>query len=207
MLCPYPPLRISFHLTCSTAGPAKKFSAPIELIQCIVSMVVGGWPVSSASNLVNSSLRSSITLSALAMTAARSAGGVEGHGPVSNALRAAATAASTSAAAARGTLPTYSPVAGQCTSMTSEVDGSVHLPPINSLSYSVFWLSGICAAPPHRSALHRRQRHGATLPSRRQNENRFQSTGGCGCSTSTRLLTRNSRSTGAEIIHHAHRGW
>src|SRR5579884_3455483 len=95
------------------------------------------------------------------MTAARSAGGVEGHGPVSNALRAAATAASTSAAAASGTLPTYSPVAGQCTSMTAEVDGAVHVPPMNSLSYSVFWLSVM--AP--------------TLPTRTRNENTFQSSG------------------------------
>jgi hypothetical protein len=52
-------------------------------------------------------------------------------------LRAAAQAASTSAAAAIGTLPTYSPVAGECTSMTSAVDGSTHLPPMNNLSYSV----------------------------------------------------------------------
>lgn len=99
-------MRTSFHLTWSTAGPAKKFSAPIELIQCIVSTLVGGWPVSAASSWVNRSLRSSITLSALAMTAARSFGGVVGHGPLSKAARAAATAASTSAAAASGTLPT-----------------------------------------------------------------------------------------------------
>ncbi len=93
------------------------------------------------------------------MTAARSFGGVEGHGPWSNALRAAATAASTSAGAASGTLPTYSPVAGQCTSMTSDVDGSVHLPPMKSLSYSVL-ASSLMAA---------------TLPKQSQNENTFQS--------------------------------
>lgn len=87
----------------------------------------------------------------------RSCGGVEGQGPLSNAARAAATAASTSAAAAIGTLPTYSPVAGQRTSITSEVDGLVHLPPMKSLSYSVA-LSDICAAPPHRCARHRRRR-------------------------------------------------
>src|SRR5205807_7715820 len=92
---------------------------------------------------------------------ARWAGGVEGHGPESNALRAAETAASTSAAAARGTLPTYSPVAGQCTSMTSDVDGAVHLPPMKSLSYSVVRLSVICAAPPHRSVP--RKRDGGAL--------------------------------------------
>src|SRR5271154_2863912 len=93
------------------------------------------------------------------MTAARSFGGVEGHGPWSNALRAAATAASTSAAAASGTLPTYSPVAGQCTSMTSDGGGSGHLPLMKSLSYSVL-ASSLMAA---------------TLPKPIQNENRFQS--------------------------------
>jgi hypothetical protein len=50
---------------------------------------------------------------------------------------AAAHAALTSASAASGTCPTFSPVAGENTSMTSEVDGSTHLPPMNSLSYSV----------------------------------------------------------------------
>ena len=121
------------------------------------------------------------------MTAARSFGGVVGQGPLSNAARAAATAASTSAAAAIGTLPTYSPVAGQCTSMTSEVDGSVHLPPMKSLSYSVLMSP---MAPPY--------------PSRPQNENMFHYRGD---STSTRLLTRNSRSPGTDVSHHAHRGW
>src|SRR5438270_8636309 len=121
-------------------------------------MPVGGWPVSPARRWVNLSLRSSSNFSALASTAARSLGGVVGQGPLSNAARAAATAASTSAAAASGVLPTYSPVAGQWTSMTSELDGSVHLPPMKSLSYSVGLLSVICAAPPHCSALHRRRR-------------------------------------------------
>ena len=60
-----------------------------------------------------------------------------GHGPSSNALRAAVQAAFTSVSAANGTCPTFSPVAGENTSMISEVDGSTHLPPMNSLSYSV----------------------------------------------------------------------
>ena len=78
-----------------------------------------------------------MSLTALLITAWRSCGVIRGHGPSSKALRAAATAASTSAAAAIGTLPTYSPVAGECTSMTSAVDGATHLPPMKSLSYSV----------------------------------------------------------------------
>src|SRR4051812_37143529 len=69
--------------------------------------------------------------------AARSCGDIFGHGPSSKALRAAAHAASTSAGAASGTLPTSSPVAGECTSMTSAVDGSTHLPPMNNLSQCV----------------------------------------------------------------------
>ena len=44
----------------------------------------------------------------------------------------------------------------------------------------------------------------ATLPKPTQNENMFHYRGR---STSTRLLTRNSRSTGTDVIHHAHRGW
>lgn len=86
-----------------------------------------------------------------------------------------------------GTLPTYSPVAGQCASITSEVDGAAHLPPMKSLSYSVTALL-----------------MGAALPKPKQNENMFQY---CGCRTSTRLLTRNSLSTGTEVSHHAHLGW
>ncbi|EUA16240.1 hypothetical protein I553_1215 [Mycobacterium xenopi 4042] len=45
--------------------------------------------------------------------------------------------------------------------MTADVDGWVHAPPMNSLSYSVFWLSVM--AP--------------TLPSPTRNENTFQSSG------------------------------
>ncbi len=46
--------------------------------------------------------------------------------------------------------------------------------------------------------------HGATLPKRKQNKNTFHYRGD---STRTRLLTRNSRSIGTEVIHQAHRGW
>ena len=102
-----------------------------------MSTIADGWPVSSVNRCVNRSLRSSSSLTTAAITAARSSGDILGQGPSSNALRAAAHAALTSASAASGTLPTYSPVAGECTSMTSDVDGSVHFPPMNSLSYSV----------------------------------------------------------------------
>ena len=93
---------------------------------CIMSTMLGGWPVSAASRNFSSSARSVMMRDASAITAARSAGDILGHGPSSNALRAAAQAASTSAFEASGTLPTSSPVAGECTSMTSDVEGAVH---------------------------------------------------------------------------------
>src|SRR4051812_39611981 len=92
--------------------------------------------------------------------AARSCGDIFGHGPSSKALRAAAHAASTSAGAASGTLPTNSPVAGECTSMTSDVAGSTHLPPMKSLSHSVL-NAVLCVMS-------------VTLPTERQNENLLQ---------------------------------
>ena len=157
-----------------------------------MSTIICGWPVSALSRNFNSSARSSITLTALAITAWRSCGVIRGQGPSSNAFRAAAHAASTSAAAAIGTLPTYSPVAGECTSMTSEVDGATHLPPMKSLSYSVLYAACVMQI---------------TLPMNRAHENLCHFGGHLRRSTSTRLLTRNSRRPGTEVSHHAHRGW
>ena len=54
------------------------------------------------------------------MTSARSAGLICGHGPLSNASRAAATARSTSAVVASGTLAMTSSVWGEITASWSE---------------------------------------------------------------------------------------
>ena len=64
------------------------------------------------------------------MAAARSTGVMWGHGPSSNALRAAATARSASPVDACGTWPITSSVAGEITSMTSEPSGATHSPPM-----------------------------------------------------------------------------
>jgi hypothetical protein len=73
----------------------------------------------------------------------------------------------TSASAASGTWPTFSPVAGEKTSITSEVEGSAQWPPMNSLSNSVLVVAGaageVCVM-------------GVTLPRFTQNENLFQLT-------------------------------
>src|SRR5690606_2016375 len=185
------PSRMSRHGNLSAAA-AYHCSDDSAAPYCIMSIIVVGWPVSSLSRCLNSSARSSISLTALASTACRSSGDIRGHGPSSNALRAAATAASTSALAASGTLPTYSPVAGERTSMTSDDDGWTHLPPMKSLSHSVLYAVCVMAL---------------TLPSETPNENLFQLTISGGLKTSTRLLTRNSRTTGARVSHQPHFGW
>ena len=70
----------------------------------------------------------------LAMMSARSAADMRGHGPSSNALRAAATARSTSASLACGTRAIGSSVRGEITSMVSVPWGSTKSPPMKSLS-------------------------------------------------------------------------
>ena len=65
---------------------------------------------------------------------ARSSGIMRGHGPVSNAARAAAMALSMSAGDASGTVPMTSSVWGEMTSMTPLPSGFTHSPPMNNLS-------------------------------------------------------------------------
>ena len=79
--------------------------------------------------------------------------------------------------------------------MTSEVAGSTHLPPMNSLSHSVLKAHVLCVMS-------------VTLPIEScETRTCSSSVAHDGRRTSTRLLTRNSRSTGTPVIHHAHRGW
>jgi hypothetical protein len=74
--------------------------------------------------------------------AIRSSGVIRGQGPSSNALRAARTAASTSAGEPEGACAITSSVCGDTTSMRPSVAGSRHRPPTKSLSYE-----GIFMAP------------------------------------------------------------
>ena len=69
-------------------------------------------------------------------TSIRSAGVSRGHGPSSNAFRAAATAASMSAALPSGTRATTSSECGETTSSTASVAGLAQAPPMNSASRS-----------------------------------------------------------------------
>ena len=70
----------------------------------------------------------------LVRISARSAGAMCGHGPLSKASRATATALSTSASVASGTRPTTSSVVGLMTSMVPVPEGLTHSPPMNSRS-------------------------------------------------------------------------
>ena len=85
-------------------------------VYIIISTVAPGAPISSVSTVLNSGSRSVSSSVNRAMTLARSTGEVVGHGPWSNARRAAATAASMSASTPSGVEPTTSRVAGERTS-------------------------------------------------------------------------------------------
>ncbi len=69
-------------------------------------------------------------------TAIRSSRVIRGQGPSSNALRATATARSTSAFEACGTDPMTCSVWGETTRIVSVPSGSVHSPPMNSFPCS-----------------------------------------------------------------------
>ena len=73
------------------------------------------------------------------MMSARSPGDICGHGPLSNASRAAATARSTSAVVASGTLAMTSSVAGEITASVSVPAGSTQSPPMKNLSRFTFF--------------------------------------------------------------------
>lgn len=93
-----------------------------------------GAPISVIRASDISARRTSISSLTRRSAAARSFWLIRGHGPRSKASRAAATAASTSAASPSGTWAMISSVVGEMTSMTFELDGVVQWPPMNSLS-------------------------------------------------------------------------
>src|SRR5438874_3978102 len=97
--------------------------------------------------------------------AARSDGDVCGHGPSSKALRAAATARSTSASEASGTTPMTSSVAGDTTSMVFPPAGATHSPPMYRTSrFSTGASSRFCNRFQSRAAGNERaDDYGATL--------------------------------------------
>ena len=91
-----------------------------------------GMPLSRASSWANSSALSSIMSPTRHSALARSAGGRSRHTPLSNDLRAAATARSTSSALPSATLASTSPVAGSSVSNVLPLAESTHRPPMNS---------------------------------------------------------------------------
>ncbi len=69
------------------------------------------------------------------MASPRSCGAIVGHGPWSNAWRAAATALSMSSGEASGTCPMTSSECGDTTSITSPLSGFTYSPPMNNVSW------------------------------------------------------------------------
>src|SRR5690606_3941514 len=91
-----------------------------------------GRPTSSVSVSASSSPCASIRSASLLISRARSSGLTFDHGP-SNALRAAATAASTSASPALATSASFSPVEGSSVAKVSPLAASRQSPPISIL--------------------------------------------------------------------------
>ncbi len=89
-------------------------------------------PTSCAIVFASSSARALRPAEIFSSSSERTLGEVEDH--LSNASRAAATAASTSFALPAGTRPITSPVPALCTSIISLPEGATQRPPMNSLS-------------------------------------------------------------------------
>src|ERR1035437_4731441 len=100
----------------------------------IISPWVRGAPDSQAQARFMSSSRRSISSQSLVQIATRSSIDIFGHGPRSNAMRAAFTALSASIVEGSDTLATTSSVDGETTSKMPSVAGSTHSPPMKSLS-------------------------------------------------------------------------
>ena len=88
-----------------------------------------GMPISAVTRRAVSSARASMAAASRSRAAARSAGSACGHGPASNARRAAATATSTSAPTIEGTAPATSSVAGLTIVITSAEPDPTRRPP------------------------------------------------------------------------------
>ena len=95
-----------------------------------------GMPISAVTRRAVSSARASMAAASRSRAAARSAGLACGHGPVSKAFLAAATATSTSAPTIEGTAPATSSVAGLTIVITSADPDPTRRPPAYTSRYS-----------------------------------------------------------------------
>ena len=93
-----------------------------------------GAPFSEVMVRASSSARSPMPAAMRPTASIRSATALVGHGESSKAVRAAATARSTSPGPATGTVPSTCSVWASTTSRVSPVDGTSHRPPTNRRS-------------------------------------------------------------------------
>src|SRR5947209_105554 len=115
----------------SSANPSRTM---VEANTWPISENDAGDPISVVIVSANSCDRAWMPCDSARIMSARSLGVVCGHGPSSNALRAASTARSMSPSAPSGTTPTTSSVAGLITSMVLPLAGATHSPPMNRTS-------------------------------------------------------------------------
>ncbi len=149
------PVRVSSKSN-SRVRPVKKSSTAVAAKTWPMIEKLYGAPFSLEISRAKSSICAVIAAEIVAMMSARSAGAIRGHGPRSNASRAAATARSMSSMVDTGTRPITSSVAGDTTSSVSLPDGATHLPPMKNESLiCMVWgpLSGVrrCWLVPRRA--------------------------------------------------------
>jgi len=101
---------------------------------CPMSDHFDGHPISCVMQSAYCCARACSAADKRAIASARSLAAMRGHGPSSNARRAAATARSMSSVVASGTLAMVSSVRGEITSSVSRPVDATHSPPMKSLS-------------------------------------------------------------------------
>ncbi len=113
-------------------------------MDCIFVDRVIGHPISALTSAAASLSRAASSALSFRRTVMRSSSDIRGQGPLSNASRAAVTAASMSASTPSGTRATSCSVAGEITSKVRSDAGCTHCPPMNSVSYCPCH-SSVCA--------------------------------------------------------------
>ena len=116
---------------CSTIAALDR-NMPMEPAAWTKSVRKPTEPVSATMSSRSSPARTSRISAIFTSAAARCAGFIHGHGPVSNALRAAVIAWTAVLVDPSGTEPTTSSVAGSMTSSDPSAPSLVHSPPMNS---------------------------------------------------------------------------
>lgn len=145
---PSTPSRVSSYVK-SRATVIAASHTIIAPSACARTLQEYGEPFSEEMTRAISSWRTAIPSLIRLTTSMRSSRDIRGQGPSSNAVRATATARSTSAREACGTRPMTSSVCGETTSITSWPRGAASSPPMNSCPCSTSSVMADCLSGGH----------------------------------------------------------